>query len=168
MSEKDNPFLALSSEKIYHEFNYEILERIFNQVVQYAAEEEDTLLLIDDFASELKNGDVLKLLNSLINNRRHLRLSVIMSVQTYKSIPLSNRKTINILVLFKCTNKAEIKSIWEEMSFLSKDTFFDLLMYVFQKPFDYLVLDRDNNEYYRRWNKIEVYSNNETKTDTQN
>ena len=91
-----------------------------------------------------------------------------MSVQTYKSIPLSNRKTINILVLFKCTNKAEIKSIWEEMSFLSKDTFFDLLMYVFQKPFDYLVLDRDNNEYYRRWNKIEVYSNNETKTDTQN
>ena len=26
MSEKDNPFLALSSEKIYHEFNYEILE----------------------------------------------------------------------------------------------------------------------------------------------
>ena len=168
MSEKDNPFLALSSEKIYHEFNYEILERIFNQVVQYASEEEDTLLLIDDFASELKNGDVLKLLNSLINNRRHLRLSVIMSVQTYKSIPLSNRKTINILVLFKCTNKAEIKSIWEEMSFLSKDTFFDLLMYVFQKPFDYLVLDRDNNEYYRRWNKIEVYSNNETKTDTQN
>ena len=168
MSEKDNPFLALSSEKIYHEFNYEILERIFNQVVQYAAEEEDTLLLIDDFASELKNGDVLKLLNSLINNRRHLRLSVIMSVQTNKSIPLSNRKTINILVLFKCTNKAEIKSIWEEMSFLSKDTFFDLLMYVFQKPFDYLVLDRDNNEYYRRWNKIEVYSNNETKTDTQN
>ena len=136
--------------------------------MQYAAEEEDTLLLIDDFASELKNGDVLKLLNSLINNRRHLRLSVIMSVQTYKSIPLSNRKTINILVLFKCTNKAEIKSIWEEMSFLSKDTFFDLLMYVFQKPFDYLVLDRDNNEYYRRWNKIEVYSNNETKTDTQN
>ena len=25
MSEKDNPFLALSSEKVYHEFNYEIL-----------------------------------------------------------------------------------------------------------------------------------------------
>ena len=31
-------------------------------------------------------------------------------------------------------------------------------MYTFQKPFDYLVLDRDNNEYYRNWNKILVYS----------
>ena len=26
------------------------------------------------------------------------------------------------------------------------------------KPFDYLVLDRDNKEYHRKWNKIEIYS----------
>ena len=69
-----------------------------------------------------------------------------MSVQTYKSIPLSNRKTINILVMFKCMNKAEIKAIWEEMTFLQKDDSFNLLQFVFQKPYDYLVLDRDNNE----------------------
>ena len=81
-----------------------------------------------------------------------------MSVQTYKSIPLSNRKTINVLVLFKCSNKAEIRAIWEEMTFLSKDVFFDLLMYVFQKPYDYIVIDRDKNEYYRKFNKIEIYS----------
>ena len=36
--------------------------------------------------------------------------------------------------------------------------FFDLLAYAFQKPFDYLVLDRDNNEYYRKFNKIEIYN----------
>ena len=35
-----------------------------------------------------------------------------------------------------------------------KEVFFDLLRLVFQKTFDYLVLDRDNNEYYRKWNKI--------------
>ena len=71
----------------------------------YAQEEEDTLLLIDDYASELKNGDVLKLLSSLVNNRWHLRLSKWMRVQTYKSIHLSNRKAINVLVLFKCMKK---------------------------------------------------------------
>jgi len=169
MSPEDNPFLALAKEKVYHDFNFTILDHIFNQVMGYAEEEEDTLLLIDDYASELKNGDVLKLLNSLVNNRRHLRLSIWMSVQTYKSIPLSNRKTINYLVLFKCMNKAEIKAIWEEMTFLSKDVFFDLLRYVFQKPFDYLVLDRDNNEYYCKFNKIEIYSKEdvEVKKETQ-
>ena len=101
MSERDNPFLTLDKENIYHEFNINILETIDFQIMEYAENEEDTLLLIDDFASEVKNGDVLKLLNTLMNNRRHLRLSLWMSVQTYKSIPLSNRKTINILVMFK-------------------------------------------------------------------
>ena len=47
MSEKDKPFLALDSEKVYHEFDYE-------------TEEEDTFLLIHDFASQLKNSDLLK------------------------------------------------------------------------------------------------------------
>ena len=158
MAEKDNPFLMLDSEKVYHEFDYQTLDHIYNQIIDYAQNEEDTLLIIDDYAGELKNGDLLKLLNSLVNNRRHLRLSIWMSVQTYKSIPLSNRKTINVLVLFKCSNKSEIKSIFEEMTFLTKDVFFDLLLYVFQKPYDYILIDRDNNEYFRNFNKIVVYN----------
>ena len=75
-----------------------------------------------------------------------------MSVQAYKSIPLRNCKTINMLVLFRCMNKAELKA----MTFLPKEVFFDLLHSIFQKPFHYLVLDRDSNEYYRKFNKIEV------------
>ena len=39
-----------------------------------------------------------------------------------------------------------------------KRCLFDLLMYVFQKPYDYIVIDRDNNSYYRKFNKIEIYS----------
>lgn len=154
MKESDNPFKDLDEEKVYHEFDFPTLQKIYNQVQAYASDEEDTLLLIDDYASELKNGDLLKLLNSLVNNRRHLRLSIWMGVQTFKSIPLSNRKTINYLILFKTTQKAELKSIWEELTFLSKDDFFDLVHFVFKKPFDYLVLDRDNNTYYKKFSQI--------------
>ena len=160
MNPSENPFIALDDEKIFHEFNYDILEQIYNQIMQYAENEQGTLLLIDDYASELKNGDVLKLLNTLVNNRRHLRLTIWMSVQTYKAYHLSNRKTINYLIMFKTMNKAEIRAIWEEMTFLSKDVFSELLHSVFQKPFDYLVLDRDNNLYYRKWNNIVVLGNN--------
>ena len=55
------------------------------------------------------------------------------------------------------------QKIWEEMTFLLKEVFFDLITYVFQKPFDYFVLDSDNNEYYRKWNKIEIYSKEDSK-----
>lgn len=160
MKESDNPFVDLPEEKVYHEFNINTLENIYQQVMHYSAEKEDSLLLIDDFASELKNHELLKLLNALVNNRRHLRLSIWMSVQTYRSIPLSNRKTINYLVLFKCINKAEINSIWEEMTFLSKEEFYELLKFVFKKPFEYMVLDRDANKYYKKFNEIIIRSEN--------
>ena len=41
MSPADNPFLALDKEKIYHDFSYDILEQIFNQIMGYAQEEEE-------------------------------------------------------------------------------------------------------------------------------
>ena len=77
-----------------------------------------------------------------------------MSVQTFKSIPLSNRKTLNFLVLFKPAKKAESRSIYAEMVILQNDDIFNLLSYVYQKPYYFMVLDRDNNEIYRNFNKI--------------
>ena len=46
----------------------------------------------------------------------------------------------------------------------TKGRFFNLLEFVFQKPYDYLVLDRDNNEYYRKFNKISIIGNDATET----
>ena len=41
--------------------------------------------------------------------------------------------------------------------FLIKIHFFDVLVSVFQKQYDYLILDQDN-EYYRHWNELKVWS----------
>ena len=160
MKESDNPFKDLDEEKIFHDLSIVTLETIYSMVQHFSSEEMDSLLILDDFASELKNNELLKMFNMLINNRRHLRLSIWMSVQTYLSIPLSNRKTINFLVLFKCSNKREINSIWEEMSFLTKENFYELLKFVFDRPFEYLVLDRDNNQYYKKFSEIIVKEEN--------
>ena len=45
--------------------------------------------------------------------------------------------------------------------FTKRRFFFNLLEFVFQKPYNYLVLDRDNNEFYRKFNKISITSNDE-------
>ena len=65
MSPENNPFLALDKEKICHDFGFDILAQVYNQIIVYAQDEVDTLLRTDDYASELKNGDVLKLLKRL-------------------------------------------------------------------------------------------------------
>ena len=75
-------------------------------------------------------------------------------VQTYNSIPLSNRKTINILILFKCKNNSEKISKREEMTQLDKYQFEEVYHYIFDKNFNYMVIDKDNDEIYKKFNKI--------------
>ena len=70
---------------------------------------ENRLFIIDDYASQMKDANLLRLLLVMINNRRHRFVSIFVSVQTYKSVPLGLRRTVNVCVLFKIHNKAEIK-----------------------------------------------------------
>ena len=38
MAEDSNPFLDLDEEKIYHDFNIDVLDSIYNQILGYASE----------------------------------------------------------------------------------------------------------------------------------
>jgi hypothetical protein len=154
--DKNNPFTDLPEDQIYSELDIDTLEAIYQRLQNWADQKEDTLVIIDDFASSLKDKQLLKLFNSIINNRRHLYTSVWMSVQTYRSILLSNRRTINYLVMFKPANKKEIDAVWEEMSMLSKDDFVNVIKYVFDRPHEFLVLDRDNDTMYKGFNQIKI------------
>ena len=102
----------------------------------------------------MKNPSFLRLFNTLINNRCHLHLTIRTLVQTYNSIPLSNRKTINFLILFKCKNNTEKICIREEMTQLDKYQFEEVYHYIFDKKFNYMVIDKDNDEIYKKFNKI--------------
>ena len=161
MAEESNPFLDLDDEKIYHDFNIDVLDSIYHQILGYASEKENTLLIIDDFASQMKDANLLRTLLMMINNRRHMYMSIFVSVQTYKSVPMALRKTVNVCVLFKINNKAEIKAIYDEIILdMTYDQFIELLNYCFDKPHEYLVVDRDNNLYYKKFNQLIINNNN--------
>ena len=83
----------------------------------------------------MKDNNLLRLLPMCVNNRRHMRLSIWASIQTYKSVPIALCKTVNVCVLFKINNKAEIKSIYDEIILdMTYDQFIELLNYCFDKP----------------------------------
>ena len=82
IAKDSNPFLDLDEEKIYHTFNIAVLDSIYNQTLGYASEKENKLLIIDDFASQLKDANLLRTLLMVINNHRHMSISIFVSVQT--------------------------------------------------------------------------------------
>lgn len=154
LSLKKNVFETLDDDKIFYDLNYETLENIYEKINNYRDNDEQTLLYIDDMASSLKNNDLLQLFNKLICNRRHLKLSCMFITQYLNSIPLSNRKLISHIFLWKCNNKKEYKNIYEELMPMDKYLFDDIVNYTFEKPHDFLFMDVDNNIFYKNFNKL--------------
>ena len=78
-----NPFKDL--ENIYGELNDDTIEEIYQKINAFSKNDEKTLLLIDDMTADLKSSKkVMDTTKRLIYTRRHLKLNIIITAQTYK------------------------------------------------------------------------------------
>ena len=82
-----------------------MLDGILESVVEDAEKKYNSLLILDDVTTSLKDKGLQQLLNQTIFNRRHYRLSIAILVQSYNAMPLSTRKTLSHFLSYKPRNK---------------------------------------------------------------
>jgi len=160
---KHNPFKDLDENKIYNELNFENLSQIFEQIQEYADEDENTVLIIDDMTSELKNGDIQNLLAQIIQNRRHLHVSIWILSQNYLSIPLTPlRKLINYLIFFKPSSAKERNCVFDELAItIPKDDIVTVSKYIWDNSHSFMYLDVLNQKIYKKFNEIKLSNDND-------
>ncbi len=111
---KNNPFKQLPEENFNEELNDASISSIYDKVNEWSAKDEKTLLFIDDMTADLKKSKtVIDTMKRMIFNRRHLKMNLIITAQSYVNIPLDIRKNITNLILFKPPKK-EMEIIFEE------------------------------------------------------
>jgi hypothetical protein len=91
-SMSDDIFGSLPEDQLFDDLNIDNLS--------VDLDEGNNCLIIDDCTASLKDNEIQKQFKQLVYNRRHNHLSIFLLVQSYNSIPLNIRKTINnILIL---------------------------------------------------------------------
>jgi len=153
-----DPFEDIDPEKTFSELNIENLSKAYDMIEHNSANNEKTLLFFDDMTSSYKNHDIALLLNRIIQNRRHLKTSIMILAQYWNSIFLNIRKNVSSLFLFKCSNK-EWENIREELLQMDRDEAKELRAYVYQNPHDFLLIKPLTNELYRNFNKLDISEN---------
>ena len=152
-----NPFGRL--QHVFDDLDYanltEVFEAIKKQGPQADGSYETNLLLIDDFASSLKDKAIQKLLLDIVVNRRHLHVSIYIMSQVYRAIPLPLRKNLSsVLQVGKIVNKAEWASLQNEVFHLDSDTMAEVMAHAFQAPHDNLLVRLDTGHLYRNLNRL--------------
>lgn len=149
-----NPFQCLQSENIYNELDDDSMNDIITRIDEYSNNDEKTLLFIDDFTADLKKSAFIILtLKKLIYNRRHLKLNIIITAQSYVNMPLDIRKSIQNLVLFK-PSKREFEIVFNELIESHKDKFLDVLKITYDEPHNFLFLNVPSQRMFKNFDEL--------------
>jgi Poxvirus A32 protein len=152
-SMKVNPFKNHDESKMFEELNYETLDHIYQRLLKDTAENKKSLLIMDDVGAAIKNKEVQQLFKLINYNRRHLKVKIIVLLQSYISVPREVRKLINNIVLWK-PSLIEFENIMNECLEMKRDKAIELMKMVYTKPHDYLFLNIDNQKMYMDYNEI--------------
>lgn len=149
----DNIFSKLPDDQVFHELNGEILD----EIIERAKDREDgdkICLIIDDMASQLKNGDVQKALKQIAMNKRHLGIySTFIMSQTWKSVPFEVRRLYDNIFLFK-VSPDEMESIFTETLPQYKSISSDIQKIVYDKPHEYLVINTGSGRLFKKFDEL--------------
>lgn len=151
---KKNPFKQLPEENFYEELNDASIQSIYDRVNEYSGENEKTLLFLDDITADLKRSKiVIDVLKKLIFNRRHLKLNVIITAQSYVNIPLDVRKCISSLILFKPPKK-EMEIVFNELIESKKDLFLDVMKIAFDEKHNFLFVNVPTQKMFKNFDEL--------------
>lgn len=151
-----NPFAKLPEENFFDVLDDSSIKEIYENVNEYSKEGEKTLLFIDDQTASLKSSKiVMETLKKMIYNRRHLKLNIIITAQSYSNIPLDIRKNIQNLVLFK-PSKKEFEIVFEELLENKKEICLDIMRETYDKKHNFLFVNVPTQSMFKNWDDIIV------------
>lgn len=135
-------------EHLYHEYNEDTLNTIYDKLQENAANDNHSLLLIDDFGNDIKNKSSEKLLNRIIIRMRHLRCSVMVLAQNIYQLPKKMREVCTNLITYNL-GKSQMEKIFHEFMNMKNDEFTEV-MKLYKDPHTYLLLNiRKQKLYYK-------------------
>ncbi len=149
----NNIFEQLPHEQLYDTLDAENIDDVFDNIEQNSDEGMSSLIIMDDVQVNLKDKYVSKRLLEIVANRRHLKTSVWLLAQTYKSIPRQVRQVITNLFVFK-VSKGEMENIFNEQIELFKDHFQTILSTAYREPHNYLFIDTATQRIFKNFDEI--------------
>jgi hypothetical protein len=150
-------------DKIFHELSESLLYEIYDELIAIKEKRlkkkkkpHYSLIIIDDFADNLKDKSLLVALNKMIIKARHIACGFIFTLQSFYYFPKLLRKQITFASIFKPKNVEEWYSISKELLNLNQVDALKLYDYVFDEPYNHIDLDTVNNLMYKNFNQLKI------------
>ena len=126
--------------EVHEELTESLVQKLFDELStkQSCSCKKTTLLVLDDLGEELKKIEP-RLINLLVSNSRHYRLSIISLHQKLTQCPTVIRGQVDSICMFGACSYLERECLYKEVSVVERKIFMKLFTEVTEKPHAFLV-----------------------------
>jgi hypothetical protein len=146
---------CLHPNQLFTELTSDVLSSIYDDCKESSSDKKTTLLIIDDFQAQLKDKDIVKVLQKIITKMRHLRTTIVLLNQNYQALPKMLRELASNLVMFNL-GKSQMQKIFDESIQYPREIFQELMKQTYQQPHDYMVVNLRNKHIYKGFDRFNI------------
>jgi hypothetical protein len=146
----------LPGNQLFDTLDVDSLMSVYKQLQENSSNGFNSLLIIDDFQTQLKNPEIIKILQKIITKQRHLRCSTFLLQQNFQALVKPLRELVSNIVTFNL-GKSQMIKLFHEIVEISKDKFDEVMDLAFQDPHDFLLINlHKSRNMYRNYDLIVV------------
>lgn len=165
---KKNIFDDIDDEKQFSVLNKTTLDFIDAFTETNSDLQRNTLVILDDVGSSLRNPMNERNIGLQTQKHRHRRCSWWVVVQKYRDLPTSLRANMSAIYLFRMISLKELDAIYEELLPFKKNELIPFINWVFSEKFNFLFIDMSLEKsnkpiYYKNFKKI-IFGNDNNET----
>lgn len=152
----------IPSSDIYDTLSDETLDEAIDKIEENAENEENTLIIIDDFQAALKMPEIQARLQKIVTRMRHMRTTIFILQQNFQKLPKFLRELVTNVITFNI-GKSQLNKLFEETVQLDADKFQALVDLAFKEKNDWIAINvNGNRNVYRGFDRI-VFDESEQK-----
>ena len=150
----------LPADQLHDTLTEEGLTEIYERLQESSKEKENSLLIIDDFQAQLKETQIIKVLQKIVTKMRHLRTTIFLLQQNFQALQKPLRELVSNLIIFN-VGKSQLEKIFNEIVQMDKEKYEKLIKIAFVEPHDWILINfHRSKKIYRMFDEI-VYDSDE-------
>lgn len=137
----------LASDQLFEDLTAESLAQVYEEIKENTKKGWFSWIIFDDVQDALKNNEVVKILNRIVANQRHLKVINFILLQNFYALSDKVRKLTNNLFLFHL-DKKQMEQIYENYIEVDKKDFAEVCKLAYNEPHDFLLINLNYQEFY--------------------
>ena len=144
----------IPADDIYDTLSDDTLDEAISKIEENAENEENTLIIIDDFQAALKMPEIQARLQKIVTRMRHMRTTIFILQQNFQKLPKFLRELVTNVITFNI-GKSQLNKLFEETVQLDADKFQALVDLAFKEKNDWIAINvNGSRNVYRGFDRI--------------